>query len=153
MIDREAFANWTDKVTKPNYKARHEFMQVWTLPDYVMADSAVQALNPLNDEIHISDHQLRHAMREIKNLRGASLPENLVRRLPDKLENARWFYDSKHGNLLAVFNVDITNTVGKSVLVINFKKGKISKNAIVTSGIIEPAHLTNPIYREINETP
>lgn len=153
MIDKQAFADFVEKVTAENYKARHEFMRVGTLPDFVMADSAVKALEPVNNEIHISDHQLRHALREVKTGKGTALPIDITKNLPEKIESARWFYDSKFNNLLAVFDIEKDGFVGKSALAINFKKRKESLNTIVTSGMIEEKILGMDIYREILNTP
>ena len=63
------------------------------------------------------------------------------------------FYDSNHNNILAIFEMNVAEIVGKSVVVINFKKKKESLNVIVTSGIINPDHLRNERYREIKNTP
>jgi hypothetical protein len=155
MIDKQAFADFVEKVTPEDYKARHEFVRVGTLPDFVMADTAVKALEPINNEINVSDHQLRHSLRAFKHKKGATIPLESAKKLPEKIESAKWFYDSEHDNLLAVFDVDLIDSVGKSVIAINFqkKKGKELINAIVTSGIINPDHLKNKRYREIENTP
>ena len=49
--------------------------------------------------------------------------------------------------------MNVAEIVGKSVVVINFKKKKESLNVVVTSGIINPDHLRNERYREIKNTP
>ena len=147
IIDKQTLTSWADKVAQPDYNARHEFMRVGTLPDAVMADSEVFALKPVNNELYISDHQLRHSVRDFKAGKGSALPMAIVNQLPDKLENAQWFFDSKHGNLFAVFNTDIT--VGKSVVEINFRKKNELFNAVITSGLIKPEDLNNPFYKKI----
>lgn len=149
MIDKQAFADFVEKVTVEDYKARHEFVRVGTLPDYVMVDSAVIALNPIDNEINISDHQIRHATRDFKTGRGAALSIDIIKQLPDKLENAEFIYDSKHNNLLAVFDIEQDDKIGKSVLAINFKKGKSLFNSIVTSGVVPIRALAIEIYRKI----
>ncbi len=82
-----------------------------------------------------------------------ALSIDTAKKLPDHLSEAKWFYDSKHNNILAVFEMNVAEIVGKSVVVINFKKKKESLNVIVTSGIINPDHLRNEKYREIKNTP
>ncbi len=148
-IDKKAFSDWTKQVTQKDYKARHEFKQVGVIPDYVMNDKAVKALNPVNNEIHISDHQLRHSVRETKKNVGTALPLSIVKQLPLNLESADYFFDSKQNNLLAVFDVGDGKSVGKSVIVIDFKKGKKSYNSIVTSGVIDATTLGMRIYKKI----
>lgn len=148
-IDKQAFSQWVNEVVKADYKARHEFKQVGVLPDLVMADSDVVALNPIGNEILISDHQLRHSVRDFKSGKGTALSPSIINQLPSKLENARWFFDSRHNNLLAVFDVSASTHLGKSVVVINFEKKKQLLNAIVTSGLITDRTLNMDIYREI----
>ena len=148
-IDKKAFSDWTKQVTQKDYKARHEFKQVGVIPDYVMNDKAVKALNPVNNEIHISDHQLRHSVRETKKNVGTALSLSIVKQLPLNIESADYFFDSKQNNLLAVFDVGDGKNVGKSVIVIDFKKGKKSYNSIVTSGVIDPTTLGMRIYTKI----
>ena len=150
IVNKEEFANFVEKVTAENYKARHEFVRVGTLPDFVMADSDVIALEPVSNEIHVSDYQLRHSQRPEKSV---PLPVEELKKLPEKLENARWFYDLSHDNLIAVFDVGIDDKLGKSAKIINFKRKKFFGNCIVTTGIIDEFDLNNPNYRELNKTP
>lgn len=151
-LNHEAFKRWAEKVTAIDYKARHEFMSVGTLPGFVLKDADVAALKPISDEIHISDHQLRHSIRDIKAKRNAALPIEVIAELPSYLRNARWFYDSKHKNICAVFDAK-NDVTGKSVIHINFEKGKILRNAVVTSGIIDACDMNNAaLFREIKFT-
>lgn len=143
------FASWANQVAATGYKARHEFMPVASLPDFVMEDSAVVALNPINNQVYISDHQLKHALRPVKNNRGAALPMAIIEQLPTHLTTARWFYDSRHHNLMAVFDAAAGDSVGKAAIAINFKKGKRTMNAITTSGMISESNTKMDIYREI----
>ena len=68
-----------------------------------MNDEAVKALNPVNNEIHVSDYQLRHSLRKFKNEKGATVPMSEIKQLPTKLEGAKWIYDHVHENVLAIF--------------------------------------------------
>lgn len=123
-----------------------------TLPDFVMADSAVViALEPVNNAIHVSDYQLRHSQRPEKSV---PLPIEDLKKLPEKLKNARWFYDLRHDNLIAVFDILQKNEVGKAAIKIYFaKKKKLVNNSIVTSGAIEESTLLMKIYRGIKDEP
>ena len=144
------YEEWARKVLQPDYKATHEFIQVGVLPDFVMNDKDVKTLKPVNNEVYISDHQLRHSNRESKTNRGAVLPISILENLPYYFKNSRWFYDSKHKNICAVFDVILNNLTGKSVISINFEKGKKLRNAIVTSGIIKQEDMNNPyLFKEI----
>lgn len=150
---KTAFVDFVDKVTANDYKARHEFVYVGTLPHYVMADAAIVALAPMSNEIHVSDYQLRHSQRSEK-----SVPLSLedLKLLPSKLEIASWFYDSSHNNLIATFDIlsEMENDIGKVAIKINFaKKKKLTNNSIVTSGVIEASTLKMKIYREMKDEP
>ena len=149
-IDKKAFSDWTKQVTQKDYKARHEFKQVGIIPDHVLNDKSVHALIPVNNEIHVSDHQLRHSVRIEKDKRGATLPIDIIQDLPSKLKEASWFYDKKHKNICAVFDIKENDMTGKSVISINFLKGKARRNSIVTSGSIKPEDMNNKeLFREI----
>lgn len=149
-MEKEKFAEFVEKVTAEDYKARHEFTQVGTFPDFVMADAAIKALEPINNEIHVSDYQLKHAQR---NKKSAPLPLEIVKQLPEKLENSRWFYDSILNNLTAVFDVGTEKIVGKAIVVINFDRNKKTCNAVKTSGEIDISTLKMRNYREIKVEP
>ncbi|MDQ5939397.1 MAG: hypothetical protein QG557_344 [Pseudomonadota bacterium] len=112
---KKAFIDFVEKVTDYDYKARHEFVLVGRLPDYVMADSAIVALEPMSNEIYVSDYQLRHSQRPEKSV-PLSLEDLTL--LPSKLEIARWFYDSSHNNLIATFDVlsELDNDIGKAAI-------------------------------------
>jgi hypothetical protein len=151
VVNKKEFADYVEKVTAEDYKARHEFVRVGSLPDFVMADNAVTELNPINNEIHVSDYQLKHAQR---NQKSAPLNIDDVKKLPDKLENARWFYDSNLNNLTAVFDIESIKDVGKAIVVINFSRSKKEiYNAIKTSGVIDILTLNMKNYREIKDEP
>lgn len=147
---KKAFADFVSQVTAEDYKARHEFVRVGVLPDYVMKDSAIVALEPMTNEIHVSDYQLRHAQRLEKKI-PLSLED--LKQLPDKLDNARWFFDAHLNNLTAVFDIHHCADVGKAIVVINFGKKKEKYNAVKTSGIIDISTLKMKIYREIKNEP
>ena len=116
-----------------------------------MADSAVMALNPVNNEIYVSDYQLRHSQRPEKSV---PLPIDELKKLPEKLENSRWFYDKSHNNLIAMFDILKEIEVGKAAIMINFaKKKKIMNNSVVTSGVVDESTFKMGIYREIKVEP
>jgi hypothetical protein len=148
----ENFAAWLSGVIKPDYKFRHEFQQVGCFPDFVMQDMDIRRLNPLTNEIYISDHQVRHSLRPAKVAAGKALPMSEIQQLPDKLAHARWFFDSTKQNVMAVFALE-TDAIGKSVIVINFQKHKTLYNTVVTSGVIEERVLGMRNYRELKKAP
>ena len=152
MVSQQAalpllFGHWAKRVTGSDYKPSHAYRQVGQLPAFVLADAAVAQLSPVSALIHISDYQLRHALRPVKQSRGAALPAHVVAQLPDSLGNARWFYDSHHGNLIAAF--DSGGSMAKAAVVINFVKKNVRRNTIVTLGLVDVRNLGERRLREI----
>lgn len=143
------FAQWATVVLVEGYRAQHQFKPVGYLPERVLADADVQALELQSDEIEISDFLLRHGMRQAKTGRGAALSVEQMAILPEMLESARWFYDSSHGNIIAVSVMDDSERLVKMVVHINYQRRKELHNAVVTTGIIQSADIKAPWYREI----
>ena len=141
------FSHWAQRVIAPDYKPSHVYRQIGLLPEFVLSDVEVAKLSPVNAMIHISDYQLRHAIRPVKQSRGAALPLSAVEQLPGNLDKARWFYDSRHDNLIAAF--DGGYGTAKAVVSINFIKKNIRRNTIVTMGMIDARHLGERYLREI----
>jgi len=146
------YEKWAKQILQPDYKARHEFRQVGVLPDFVMRDKDVKTLKPVNNEVYISDHQIRHSVRDAKAARNAVLPVEVISNLPGYLRDARWFYDSKHYNLIAAFDVGMMDLTGKSIIAINFSKKKYTFNSVVTSGLVQAINLGAENYRELKKS-
>ncbi len=149
---QQDYKYWANQVLKPDYKARHEFRQVGVLPDFVMGNEDVKKLNPVSNAIYISDHQLRHSVRDAKAARNAVLPVEVISNLPGYLRDACWFYDSKHHNLIAAFDVGMMDLTGKSIIAINFSKKKYTFNSVVTSGLVQAINLGAENYRELKKS-
>ena len=143
------FKAWARRVAEQDYHLRHEFMQAGVLPDSVLSHARIKALKPVNAKIYISDHQLRHALRSTKASRGVALSAAALEQLPDKFDGARWFYDSSHDNLVAIFEVANSTIKEKAVVRINFEKQGKARNAIVTTGIISASNLQMRNLEEI----
>jgi hypothetical protein len=79
------FTEWAASVLTLGYRPKHEYRRVSSLPDFVLEDGAVAALKPVGADVHISDMQLLHALRDTKVSRGAALPTQVVLNLPTVL--------------------------------------------------------------------
>ncbi len=147
--EKREYSDWARAVLADDYRARHEFRRVGFLPARVMADTDVQALRPVGDEIEISDHQLRHGRRPAKIRRGQALTVDELALLPAELEKALWLFDSVDKNLLAVFEVTRAEGVGKAAIRVNHVRGGTEYNAVVTTGFLSERNLKAVRYREI----
>ena len=102
----------------------------------------------LNDaSIWLRDHELVHALRDSKDLRGAALPMDVWLNLADYLDKAEPYLDTVNGTLLYAF--DLPGVTGKVVVRVNHSKkvkdgGKrknIASNFVVTGGVVEKADM------------
>jgi hypothetical protein len=147
--EKAEYADWAKSVLEVDYRARHEFKRVGFLPDRVMADADVKGMQPVTADIEISDHQLRHGRRQAKIDRGQALTVEQLASLPKEIESATWMFDTADKNLLAVFDVDRLDGVGKAAIRINHVRGGTEHNAIVTTGFLDERNLKSKRYREL----
>jgi len=147
--EKQDFAQWANQVIDTDYKARHEFKRVGTLPDFVMADEAVKVLSPKSDTLEISDYLLRHGQRQNKSGRHASLPLEEIMQLPVKIAIANWVYDAQHKNIIGFFDINHEENIGKAVVTFNYDRKGVLHNAVVTTGVVNKADAKSRWYREI----
>jgi hypothetical protein len=107
----------------------------------------------LNDAaIWLRDRELIHAIRDIKDARGAMLPLDVWLNLPNYLEIATPYLDTKNNTLLYAF--DLPDITGKVVVKVNYsskiretgKRKIVDSNFIVTGGIFDAGNLKNGRY-------
>ncbi len=107
----------------------------------------------LNDAaIWLRDRELIHAIRDIKDARGAMLPLEVWLNLPNYLEIATPYLDTQNNTLLYAF--DLPDMTGKVVIKVNYsskireagKRKIVDSNFIVTGGIFDAGNLKNSRY-------
>lgn len=147
--DKADYSAWVDDIVAEKVKPQHEFRQVGNVPGFVMQNDDVLSLNPFGPDIHISDFEIRHSLRDVKRDRGASLGVETIKNLPDVLMLSKWFFDTVHRNLMAVFEVGDSVHVGKAVIEFNYTRRNVVYNAVLTTGIIQRANLEEREYMEI----
>lgn len=150
-VQKADFSKWVTEVAGENYKASNTFNKVGVLPNYVLEDSSVAALKPSGDDLHISDYEVRHGVREAKRKRGAALPADVLANLPGALEGARWFYDETHDNIFSAFEIGEADRIGKAVVHLNYTRKKVAYNALITTGVVQRQNLKEAGYREIGK--
>ena len=117
-----------------------------------LADAGV-ALD--NAAVWLRDHELVHALRDTKATRGAALPLDVWRNLPDKLGGAPVYLDTQDQALLYV--IDAGGALGKVVVRVNYNargqfdgvRDRITSNFIQTGGVVELADLQAARYMRI----
>ena len=100
-------------------------------------------------EIHISDKQLRHGYRPGKKARGAALPADVLAALPEKLEGVPWYFDARHGNVIAFFEIGQANHVGKAVVEFNYRHKGQMRNAVITTGLVQRENVNEAALRKL----
>ena len=146
---KQAFGQWADTVLDDGYKVKNDFALVGFVPEKVLLDDMVAQLLVQGVEIHTSDQLLRHGYRANKLARGAALDKETLAALPQKLEEATWYFDAEHGNVVAVFEIGQDDVVGKAVVQFNYaRKGKMH-NAVITTGVMRRANVRDGRLRPI----
>lgn len=147
--EKQEFAEWVANVLADGYLARHEFKLVGYLPQRVLDDAQVAQIGVAGNEIEISDYLLRHGNRAAKDGRGAALEKDVLSQLPEKLENADWYFDARHGNVIASFSIGQDGKAGKAVVQFNYTRRKDKRNAVITTGMVEVFNLSEPHLRKM----
>lgn len=147
--EKQQYAQWATQVLAEGYLARHEFRTIGYLPPKVLHDIDVLKIGVTGNRIEISDYLLRHGSRDTKDGRGAALRAEDIASLPDKLEASTWTFDPKHNNVIAFFEIDHPELVGKAVVHFQYiRKGK-GHNAVITTGVVKRSNMGDGGKREI----
>ncbi len=96
-----------------------------------------------NAAVWLRDHELAHALRDIKAQRGGAMPQEVWRELPALMRGATLYLDTVDQAL--VYALDLPSGTGKVVVRVNFNvKGqfggvreRITSNFITTGGVVD----------------
>jgi hypothetical protein len=105
-----------------------------------------------NAAVWLRDHELAHALRDAKALRGAALDLAVWRDLPAELANAVPYLDTADTAL--VYAIDLGPQQGKVLVKVNYNqkgqfdgaRARITSNFIQTGGLVQAADLVPPRY-------
>ena len=109
-----------------------------------------------NAAVWLRDRELLPALRASKALRGAALPVDVWRNLPELLDGAAAYLDTQDQALL--YAIDAGGDVGKVVLRVAYNergrydgvRERITSNFIQTGGLVDYANLAvDPRYRRL----
>ena len=146
---KDEFTQWAHEVLSDDYRVKNDYALVGFLPAQVLTDVHVIQLLLQGTEIHISDKQLRHGYRPGKKARGAALPADVLAALPEKLEGVPWYFDARHGNVIAFFEIGEANHVGKAVVEFNYRHKGQMRNAVITTGIVQRENVNEAALRKL----
>ncbi len=133
--------------TLQSMKASNSAVQVHTVEPETVSQLAAHGVTLENAGIWMRDTELLHALRDTKAHRGASLPEEIWRSLPEKLDQATPYLDTVDNGLIYAF--DLGMKMGKVMIRINFNekgrfdgvRARIVSNFIKTGGVVEASNL------------
>lgn len=105
-----------------------------------------------NAAVWLRDHDLAHALRDKKTVRGAALGLDVWRNLPELLGSAVAYLDTQDTAL--VYVLDMPGSLGKVVVRVNYNakaqidgvRLKLTSNFIQTGGTIDPGAVVAPRY-------
>lgn len=120
-----------------------------------VSDLATRGVNLSDAAIWLRDHELIHALRDVKVDRGAALPVEVWLGLTEYLDQATPYFDPSNRNLIYVFELQDGN--GKIAVNVNYsakirddgKRKNILSNFIVTGGVINQDNITGGGYVEL----
>lgn len=149
-LDAE-FGRWFDYAAAGGRVERSTFT-VGTLSDEVLAALRERGVQPDTGAITLQQRQVRHMLRDAKQVRGRAVPDEVLRHLPAILTSPRAVLrDRRDGDLLYVFDA-APGTRGKIVVRLDFdikqreagaKRITVTANSVRTAGIVESSALAN----------
>ena len=102
-----------------------------------------KGIEPLTDEIYMTDKQIHHALRTVKQRAGKAVNAEQLAALPSLMDGCEVYWDEKAGNIQFITRQD--RKVQKFVVELNYctkiQGEKRTVNAFITAGVIEERNL------------
>lgn len=146
----ERLRRWHEVVdrTASTMRASNEAIQVHTVEPATVQALARQGINLENAAVWMRDAELLHAIRNTKMERGAAIPIEVWRELPQLMMGATAYLDTQDTAL--VYALDLGERWGKVVVRVNYNekgrfdgvRAKIVSNFVQTGGLIEPSNIS-----------
>lgn len=154
VLQAERLAQWHEVFDSVQLgrRALGKAVQVHTVEPATVAALAEHAVALENAAVWMRDTELLHALRDSKTDRGATLPDEVWRDLPQLLADATPYFDKGNGSLLYVLNLG--KRAGKVVVYVNFNekgrfdgvRARIVSNFIQTGGMVNKPNLGEARY-------
>jgi hypothetical protein len=144
------FANWAGEILSGKAKAGNKLAKVGQLDNEVKAFLKSKGITPAKDSITVLDMHLTHMACNAKRAAGKSVPDEMLRHMPEILGNPKAvLWDKKKGNLLYAFDVPDGPKKGKFVVEVDFnikvfsegRRQEVVTNSVKTGGMVGRDHL------------
>ena len=147
------FGGWVDQVAGAQRLIGDQRV-IGALTNQVLEQLAGRGIQPQSGAVTITDRTIAHMLRDAKVIRGAALPAEALRSLPDIIADpVAVLFDQQDPAFLYVF--DAPGGVGKIVVRVDFAdkvaRQTVVTNAVRTGGLVQPGDLAAPRYVTIEE--
>lgn len=118
-------------------------VRIGRLADDVKEFVRKKGIEPSTDEIYMTDKQIHHALRSVKQKAGKSVTAEQLAALPSLMDDSEVYWDEKAGNIQFITRQD--GKIQKFVVSLNYaakiQGEKKTVNAFITAGTIEERNL------------
>lgn len=118
-------------------------VRIGRLADDVKEFMRKKGIEPSTDEIYMTDKQIHHALRSVKQKAGKAVTAEQLAALPSLMDDSEVYWDEKAGNIQFITRQD--GKVQKFVVSLNYaakiQGEKKTVNAFITAGTIEERNL------------
>lgn len=118
-------------------------VRIGRLADDVKEFVRKKGIEPLTDEIYMTDKQIHHSLRSVKQKAGKAVTAEQLAALPSLMNDCEVYWDEKAGNIQFITRQD--GKVQKFVVSLNYaakiQGEKKTVNAFITAGTIEERNL------------
>jgi SPP1 gp7 family putative phage head morphogenesis protein len=124
-------------------------VRIGRLPEDVKGFVRKKGIEPITDEIYMTDKQIHHALRSAKQKAGKAVTAEQLAALPSLLNDCEVYWDEKAGNIQFITRQD--GKVQKFVASLNYvakiQGEKKTINAFITAGTLDESTLG--MYKKI----
>lgn len=118
-------------------------VRIGRLADDVKEFVRKKGIEPLTDEIYMTDKQIHHSLRSVKQKAGKAVTTEQLAALPSLMNDCEVYWDKKAGNIQFITRQD--GKIQKFVVSLNYaakiQGEKKTVNAFITAGTIEERNL------------
>lgn len=118
-------------------------VRIGRLADDVKEFVRKKGIEPSTDEIYMTDKQIHHALRSVKQKAGKAVTAEQLAALPSLMDDSEVYWDEKAGNIQFITRQD--GKIQKFVVSLNYaakiQGEKKTVNAFITAGTIEERNL------------
>ena len=153
MAERVSAWQTVFDATRQTMRASGATLMVHTVEPATVSALADNGIALENAAVWMRDTELLHALRDTKSDRGAAIPDEVWRNLPELLQAAIPYLDTVDQAL--IYAIDLGLKVGKVVVRVNYNekgrfdgiRARIVSNFVQTGGVVEPGDMRSSRYK------